>query len=132
MGREYDVTQVDPVYFSSMRKETFKLKVEKIYKYTSQAGYSLIQKNSRRFCRKLIIRSSGKKYFSHRELQAIITPGKKYGLRDVLLNCGNYSANPKYTSCRHRWQRYLRDTENGNIVLDPVQPEFRKSTAVQQ
>ena len=129
IGKEYKTKPVDGSYFTYMKKSRFDLKVEKLYKYQPQLGYAPIQKNTRRFCRKLYIRSSGSKYFTLKELQAMITPGKKYGLRDALLNCGNYSANKKYTSCRHRWVRYLRDSETGSIAVDPKQPKFNKSTA---
>lgn len=129
IGKTYKTNQIDSSYFTYMKKERFDLKVEKLYKYQPQKGYAPIQKNTRRFCSRLYIRSSGSKYFTLRELQAMITPGKKYGQRDVLLNCGNYSANPQYTTCRHRWVRYLRDTDTGNIAIDPKQPRFHKSTA---
>lgn len=129
IGKTYKTTPVDSSHFAYMNKATFEFKVEKLYKYQPQKGYAPIQQNTRRFCRKLYIRSSGSKYFTLKELQAMITPGKKYGQRDVLLNCGNYSANPQYTTCRHRWVRYLRDTETGAIVIDPKQPKFHASTA---
>jgi len=129
IGKEYQTKEVDSAYFTLMRKETFKLRVVKLYKYEPQIGYAPIQVNTRRFCRKLYIRSRGTKYFTFRELQAMITPGKRYGVRDVLFYCGNYTSNPMRTSCRHRWVRYLRDTENGNTVVDPKQPLFAKSIA---
>ena len=129
IGKKYKTKNVDSTFFAYMKKAQFDMRVEKLYKYQPQQGYAPIQKNTRRFCRKLYIRSSGSKYFTLKELQAMITPGKKYGQRDVLLNCGNYSANPKYTTCRHRWVRYLRDTETGSIAVDPKQPRFHKSTA---
>jgi len=129
VGKEYETKPIEKAYFTYMRKEHFDLKVQKLYKYEPQKGYAPIQKNTRRFCRKLYIRSSGNKFFTLKELQAMITPGKKYGVRDVLTYCGNYSINPKHTTCRHRWVRYLRDTENGNTVVDPKQPKHAKSTA---
>jgi hypothetical protein len=104
-------------------------RVINLYKYEPQPGHAPIASNTRPFCSKLYVNSSGDKYYTYKEIQSMITPGKKYGVRDVLRYCGNYSIDPKYTSCRHRWVRYKYDTVTGNIIMDPSQPPYTSTTS---
>lgn len=125
IGKEYDVKFVDNLHFYSIPKNEWKFRVIKLYKYEPQPGESPIQKNTRKFCSSLYYRTqSENNYLTYEEVQSLSNPGRKYGVRDVLFYCGNYTTDRAYVNCRHRWIRFLYDTKTGNIVRDIKQPRY--------
>jgi hypothetical protein len=125
IGKEYKTIESTPLHFYSIPKDQFNFRVINLYKYEPQPGSAPIIENTRRFCAQLYIRTqSQNNYLTFNELQSLANPGSEYGVRDILTYCGNYTTDPSYTTCRHRWIRYKYDTETGNIVRDITQPRY--------
>jgi hypothetical protein len=125
IGKEYDANDSDALHFYSLPTEQFKFRVINLYKYEPQPGSAPIIDTTRRFCAQLYLRTQSKNnYLTFNELESLFNPGARYGVRDILTYCGNYTTDPNYTTCRHRWIRYKYDTETGNIVRDITQPRY--------
>jgi hypothetical protein len=125
IGKEYETIETNPLHFYSIPSDQFKFRVINLYKYEPQPGSAPIIDTSRRFCAQLYLRTEPRNnYLTYAEIQSLANPGSKYGIRDILTYCGNYTTDPNYTTCRHRWIRYKYDTQTGNIVRDITQPRY--------
>lgn len=128
IGKSYETTEASLLHFWSIPPKQHKFRVINLYKYEPQPGYSPIKDTSRRFCRQLYLRTQNQdNYLTYTELQLLSNPGSRYGVSDILRYCGNFTTDPQYTTCRHRWIRYKYDTENGNIIKDINQPIYQRS-----
>ena len=120
IGHEFNVVDSAKEFFFSIPSEEFKFRVVKLYKYDVKSGPQ-ISSNTRKFCSRLIARSSGKKYFTKSDIDPLSNAGfgpNGSNSYDIFKWRGG-------VHCRHKWVRYLYDTQTGNIVKDvkqPVQP----------
>lgn len=125
IGKEYDTQGSNVLHFYSIPKEEYDFRVINLYKYEPQPGSAPIIDTSRRFCAQLYLRTSDRNsYLTFSELQSLANPGARYGVTDILRYCGNFTTDPNFTTCRHRWIRFKYDTETGNIVRDIRQPIY--------
>lgn len=125
IGKTYETKESSLVHFHHIPIKELTFRVINLYKYEPQPGYSPIQPNSRRFCSQLYLRTRNQDdYLRFDEVQSLVNPGARYGINDILRYCGNFTTDPEYTTCRHRWIRYKYDTSTGNIVRDPSQPPY--------
>lgn len=123
IGKSYKTKEGTMLEFIAIPVVEHKFRVISLYKYEPLPGKAPIIPTTRRFCAQLYLRTSGKNdYITHEELLSLNNPGRPYGATDILKVRGNYSADPKYDNCRHRFIRYKYDTKSGNIVRDPNQP----------
>lgn len=125
IGKEYKTIESNALHFYSIPSKQFNFRVINLYKYEPQPGSAPIIDTTRRFCAQLYLRTSSQNnYLTFAELQSLPNPGAEYGVRDILRFAGNFTTDPNFTTCRHRWIRYKFDTETGNIVRDITQPIF--------
>jgi hypothetical protein len=125
VGKEYETKEGNLLNFYSIPSKDFKFRVINLYKYEPQPGSAPIINTTRRFCAQLYLKTQNQdNYLTYQEIQSLSNPGSKYGVNDILRYAGNYTTNPNFTTCRHRWIRYKYDQETGNIVRDVTQPLY--------